>query len=314
MTYIISTYRRYAAAMENIDFEIMPSADRSLHGSLIDREPCERDMLAVKRLCRMHGANYAVCKTGTSRCLYKIVLICAYRGDSYQKRSIEDMARLVNDIDCKTSLFFKTENARKDRLQDAARKVYGNIEFATYDDVLTELDESSVVASELGNCPMDRQYEYMVVFCTRFKADMSAGCIMEDEFAKIYEKCIRTIRVKGYDIVCRIAKPLRNQISKCAPVDGITFCRKIDFVCGPESKVADFCVYMVQYGCGDKAVVLIGSDGKCGVNMFEEDMDITNLTVSLLLGDYMDGGCFGISGMMSPDECKLKIENYMDIG
>lgn len=304
MTDIISTYRRY----------IMPSADRSLHGSLIDREPCERDMRAVRKLCRMHGANYAVCKTGTSRCLYKIVLICVYRGDSYPKRSIADMAGLVNDIDCRTSLFFKTENARMDRLQDAAGKVYGCIEFATYDDVLSELDESSVVSSELGNCPMDRQCQYMVAFCTRFKTAVSAGSIMEDEFARIYEKCLRTIRVKGYDIVCRIAKPSRIQISKCVPVDGITFCRKIDFICGPESKVADFCVYMLQYGCGDKAVVLIGSDGKCGVNMFEEDMDITNLTVSMLLGDYMDGGCFGISGMMSPDECKLKIENYMDIG
>lgn len=299
--------------MENIAFDIMPSADRSLHGSLIDREPCEKDMLAVRRLCRMHGANYAVCRTGTSRCLYKIVLVEACRGGSCLNRSVADMARLVNDIDRRTSLFFKTVDARRDRLQDAARKVYGCIEFATYDDVLSELEDSGVVLSELGNCPMDKRCEYTIAFCARFKTDVGAGCVAEDEFARIYEKFLRTIRVKGYDIVCRIAKPLRNQISKCAPVDGITFCRKIDFICGPESKVADFCVYMLQYGCGDKAVVLIGSDWKCGVNMFEEDMDITNLTVSLLLGDYMDGGCFGIAGMMSPDECMAKIENYMDI-
>jgi hypothetical protein len=95
-------------------------------------------------------------------------------------------------------------------------------------------------------------------------------------------------------------------------VDGITFCRKIDFICGPESKVADFCIYMLQYGCGDKAVVLIGSDGKCGVSMFGEDVDIMNLAVAKL-GDYMSGGSFCIEGMTGPDECRSRIENYMDI-
>lgn len=299
--------------MENIDFEIMPSADRSLHGSLIDREPCERDMRAVRRLCRMHGANYAVCKTGESRCMYKIVLIGVYHDGTHLIRSIADMARLVNDIDRKTSLFFKTADARRDRLQDAARKRYSSIEFATYDHVLSELDKSGVVSSEMGNCPMDRHYEYMVAFCTRFKTVVSGGCVAEYEFARIYENCIRMIRAKGYDIVCRIAKPSINQISKCAPVDGIVFCRKIDFICGPESKVADFCVYMLQYRCGDKAVVLIRSDKKCCVNMFGEDVDITHLTIFMIIGDYIDSGCFGIAGMMSPEECRSRMENYMDI-
>lgn len=298
--------------MENIDFDLMPSADRSLHGSVIDREPSEREMHAVRRLCRMHGANYAVCKTGASGRMYKIVLIGVYHDGSHLIRSIADMARLVNGIDCRTSLFFHTADARKDRPQDTARKRYSSIKFATYDDVLSELGESGMVSSEMGNCPMDRRYEYMVASCSRFKTAIGAGLLMEDEFANIYEKCIRMIRTKGYDIVCRIAKPSRNQISKCAPVDGIVFCRKIDFICGPGSRVADFCVYMLQYGCGDKAVVLIRSDWKCCVNMFGEGVDITHLTIFMLIGDYMDGGRFGIAGMMSPDECRSRMENYMD--
>lgn len=286
-------------------YDIVPSADETTaYSQRLSGDISEREWDVVRKTCRRHGVNFVMVADFPG--LYdrgeefEIIFFTEYADYSADEHPVgkdmaDELADCINEIDCRTSLRFETKT--EDWGGGNVNRYYNKIKWVSYEELLVIVSERpglrSVVRREYGNCPFNSDCDnYVMVRCKNAKRSLEDKRYLASRFDKIYADVVRLTYSGSSGMVCRLAKPDMHLLSRFAPLGGIAFCMRMDFICGP----GDFCMYVFQYLSGIMFTLLVDGSGRghCKDGMY----------AILMLNLHLDGELL----MYSPDEVKKGVD------
>lgn len=294
-----------------IDYDIVPSADKTTsYGQRMRGDIPEREWDVVRKTCRRHGVNFVMvadyANTYDRSDKFEIVFFTELADFSADvlgtvpdgRDGVDELADCIHEIDCRTSLRFETKT--EDWGGGNVMLYYERLGWVSYDELLGIVGGGPgrrVVRSEYGNCPFSSECDnYVMARCRNVNASVVDMRYLASRFDETYANVVRMTQSGSSGIICRMAKPDMHLLSRFAPLGGIAFCRRIDFICGPGAGTWDFCIYVFQYSSGTVFNLLVDKSGRGHCKKGLHAVQMLNLRLE------------GELAMYSADEVKKNVE------